>query len=83
MERTSVETNVLIVDDALDRGNLLSSLLRSHHFHPIRAADGIRALSEASNHQPHAILLDLGLPGEGGFVVLERLKGNRCCQPFR
>ena len=78
-----METNILIVDDALDRGNFLGSILRTHHFHPIRAADGIRALSEARKHQPHAILLNLGLPGEDGFVVLERLKGNRCCQPFQ
>lgn len=78
-----METNIRIVDDALDCGNLLGSILRTHHFHPIQAADGIRALSEARNHQPHAILLDLGLPGEDGFVGLERLKGNRCCQPFR
>ena len=78
-----METKILIVDDAVDSWNLLSSILRTHHVHPIRAADGIRTLSEARKHQPHAILLDLGLPGEDGFVGLERLKGNRCCQPFR
>lgn len=72
-----METKILIVDDAPDSWNLLSSILRTHHFQPIWAADGIRALSEARKHQPHAILLDLGLPGEDGFVVLERLKGNR------
>ena len=72
-----METKILIVDDALDSWNLLSSIVRTHHFQPIWAADGIQAVSEARKHQPHVILLDLGLPGGDGFVVLERLKQNR------
>ena len=72
-----METTILIVDDAPDHWNLLSSIVRAHHFHPIWAADGIQALSKAREHQPHVILLDLGLPGGSGFVVLERLKQNR------
>ena len=58
-----METKILIVDDALDSWTLLSSISRIHHFHPIWAADGIQAVSEARKHQPHVILLDLGLPG--------------------
>ncbi len=37
----------------------------------------MQALSEARTHQSHVILLDLGLPEGDGYVVLERLKGNR------
>ncbi|TKB71271.1 MAG: response regulator [Nitrospira sp.] len=58
-----METTILIVDDAPDSWNLLSSIVRAHHFHPIWAADGLQAVSEARKHQPHVILLDLGLPG--------------------
>jgi DNA-binding response OmpR family regulator len=72
-----VEAKILVVDDAIDSWNLLSSMLRTHHYQPIWAADGIQALSEARKHQPHVILLDLGLPGGDGFIVLERLKSNR------
>ncbi len=72
-----METRILIVDDALESWNLLSSIVRPHHVHPIWAADGIQAVIEARKHRPHVILLDLGLPGGGGFVVLERLKSNR------
>ena len=56
---------------------MLSSILRTQRYQPIWAADGIQALSEARKHQPHVILLDLGLPGGDGFVVFERLKSNR------
>jgi DNA-binding response OmpR family regulator len=72
-----VEAKILVVDDAIDSWNLLSSMLRTHRYQPIWAADGIQALSEARKHQPHVILLDLGLPGGDGFIVLERLKSNR------
>ena len=72
-----MEARILVVDDAIDSWNLLSSILRTHRYQPIWAADDIQALSEARKHQPHVILLDLGLPGGDGFVVLERLKSNR------
>lgn len=72
-----MEAKVLVIDDALDSWSLLSSILRTHHYQPLWAADGIQALSEARKHQPHVILLDIGLPGGDGFLVLERLKSNR------
>jgi CheY-like chemotaxis protein len=72
-----VETKILVVEDALDSWTLLSSILRTHHFQPIWAADGLQAMSEARKQQPRVILLDLGLPGGNGLVVLERLKQNR------
>ena len=72
-----MEVRILVIDDGIDSWNLLSSILRTHHYQPIWAADGIQALSEARKHQPHLILLDLGLPGGDGFLILERLKSNR------
>ena len=72
-----MEAKILVVEDALESWTLLSSILLTHRYQPIWAADGIQALSEALKHQPHVILLDLGLPGGDGFVVLERLKSNR------
>jgi CheY-like chemotaxis protein len=58
-----VEANILVVDDALDSWNLLSSIVRPHHVHPIWAADGVQAVSEARTPRSHVILVDLGLPG--------------------
>jgi DNA-binding response OmpR family regulator len=72
-----VAAKILVVDDGLDSWTLLSSILRTHRYQPLWAADGMQALSEARKCQPHVILLDLGLPGGDGFVVLERLKSNR------
>ena len=72
-----MEAKIPVVDDGLDSWNLLSSILRTHQYQPIWAADSIQALSEARKHQPHVMLLDLGLSGGDGVVVLERLKSNR------
>jgi CheY-like chemotaxis protein len=72
-----VKSKVLIVDDDLESWCSLSTMLRTHDFNPVWAADGMQAIAAARLHQPQAILLDLGMSGEDGLVVLERLKSNR------
>jgi DNA-binding response OmpR family regulator len=72
-----VKSTILIIDDGVDSWHLLSSVLKTHNYRPVWAADGMQAISAARLHQPQAILLDLGLPGEDGLHVLDRLKSNR------
>jgi len=72
-----VEQKILIVDDHLETWQILSAIVRSQGFRPVWAADGVNAMSEARKQHPHLILLDLGLPGGDGFIVLERLKANK------
>ena len=67
---------ILIVDDNADTRLLLSARLKANHYHTIFAADALQAMSVARKEQPDAILLDLGLPGGNGMMVLERLKAN-------
>lgn len=62
-----MKPKILVVEDGLDSWQLLNSVLGAHQYEPISAA---------RKHQPHAILLDLGLPCGDGFVVLDRLKKN-------
>jgi DNA-binding response OmpR family regulator len=72
-----VKSKILIIDDDVDSWLLLSTILESHNFHPMWAADGVQAIATARLHLPQAILLDLGMPGGDGLLVLERLKSNR------
>ena len=74
--RFVVRPKILIVDDSVDSWNLLSTIVKSHNFYPVWAADGMQAMAAARFQRPQAILLDLGLPGGNGFLILERLKSN-------
>ena len=67
---------ILIVVDNADTRLVLSARLNAHHYHTVFAADAIQAMSVALKEQPDAILLDLGLPGGNGLMVLQRFKAN-------
>jgi len=67
---------ILIVDDNADTRLILSARLKTHHYHTVFAADALQAMSVALKERPDAILLDLGLPGGNGLMVLERFKAN-------
>ena len=67
---------ILIVDDSVDSWNLLSTIVKSHDFYPVWAADGMQAMAAARFHKPQAILLDLGLPDVDGLLILQRLKND-------
>jgi len=71
-----VRPKILIVDDSVDSWNLLSTIVKSHDFYPVWAADGMQAMAAARFHQPQAILLDLGLPDVDGLLILQRLKND-------
>jgi len=67
---------ILIVDDNADTRLVLSARLKANHYHTVFAADALQVMSVALKERPDAILLDLGLPGGNGLMVLERLKAN-------
>jgi DNA-binding response OmpR family regulator len=71
-----VRPKILIIDDSVDSWNLLSTIVKTHDFYPVWAADGMQAMAAARFHHPQAILLDLGLPDVDGLLVLERLKSD-------
>jgi CheY-like chemotaxis protein len=67
---------ILIVDDHADTRLLVSARLKKHEYNTVFAADAMQAIAVARQTQPDAIILDLGLPGGNGFIVLARLKTN-------
>ena len=67
---------IMIVDDNADTRLILSARLKLHHYRTVFAADALQAMSVALRERPDVILLDLGLPGGNGLMVLERFKTN-------
>jgi DNA-binding response OmpR family regulator len=65
---------ILVIDDDPDVRHGLDIRLKANGFIAIFAADALMALSVAQKEKPDLILLDLGLPGGDGFVVMKRFK---------
>ena len=65
---------VLVVDDDPKIRRLVAAHMSHFGFNVELAASGEEALEKAPLHQPAAIVLDISMPGIGGFEALERLR---------
>jgi CheY-like chemotaxis protein/two-component sensor histidine kinase len=72
-ELTGTKSILIIDDDERDR-YLLKQHLRESDLVVREASDGAEGIREAVKERPHAIILDLSMPGMGGFEVLDALK---------
>ncbi len=72
---TDVTTpRVLVVDDEENISFLVESALQLDGIETAKAADGHGALAAVKAFNPHAIVLDVNMPGIDGFEVLRRLR---------
>ena len=67
---------ILIVDDDPDVRQAMHVRLKANGYDTFFATDALTSVAEARKQQPDLIILDLGLPGGDGYVVIERLKRN-------
>ncbi len=67
---------VLAVDDNLFNLKLIEKSLGKEGYRVISALDGPEARKLAAQEQPDLILLDIQMPGEDGFAVIQQLKDN-------
>jgi len=68
------EKKILLVDDDKDVLHVLNLRLKSQGYLVAVASDAITAVSAARKEKPDLIVLDIGLPGGDGFIVMKRLQ---------
>jgi DNA-binding response OmpR family regulator len=69
----SKDIKILIIEDNIELVKILNMQLSQEGFAVAYAEDAVQAVSTAQQERPNLILLDIGLPGGDGFVVMERL----------
>jgi signal transduction histidine kinase/PAS domain-containing protein/ActR/RegA family two-component response regulator len=65
---------ILVVDDEPDTRELVSTLLESAGAVTEVAASVAEALSAVGRMRPDAVVTDIGMPGEDGYIFLKRLR---------
>ena len=65
---------ILVVDDEADILNFLELVLAERSYQVLTASSGQQALSQARQHAPDLILLDIMMPQMDGWEVLRLLR---------
>jgi two-component system, OmpR family, KDP operon response regulator KdpE len=73
-EPSQLKPNVLVIDDELQMRRLLRACLEGNGYRVLEASSGQEAITQAAQHPPDIIILDLGLPDLDGLAVLKRLR---------
>ncbi len=71
--------HIAVVDDEADITQLLAGYLHTHGYRVSQLHSGRALLSLMAADAPDLVLLDLGLPGEDGFVIARQLREHWRC----
>lgn len=73
-EPSTIKPAVLVIDDELQIRRLLRACLEGNGYRVLEASSGQEGITQAAQHPPDVIILDLGLPDMDGVTVLKRLR---------
>lgn len=71
---SEMKRKILVVDDEKDIAEALKARFKSNGYEVIFAFDTVQAYTSAHKERPDLIILDIFIPGGGGFLIAERLK---------
>ena len=72
--------SIVLVEDNSDVAGTIVVALKQAGYRVTLFADAFSALAGLSDLQPHAILLDVGLPGMDGYELAAKLRKERNCR---
>jgi two-component system KDP operon response regulator KdpE len=67
---------ILIVDDEPQILRFLRASLPPHGYECVEASSGSQAIRSFATERPDAVILDLGLPDQDGFAVIETIRAG-------
>jgi two-component system response regulator VicR len=70
---------ILLVEDEKPIARLLQAYLKQAGYQVVVASDGVEAIEIFARENPALVLLDLMLPGQNGWVVLEDIRKQSSC----
>ncbi len=76
---TPTPIHIAVLDDEVDITQLLGNYLKTHGFRVSQLHSGQALMSLMRQDTPALVLLDLGLPGEDGFVIARQLREHWRC----
>ena len=68
------QRQILVIDDDQDNLNFLDQTLQHEGYRVDLASSGEEALAKLQHMDPHLVLLDINMPGLGGYETLRRLR---------
>jgi DNA-binding response OmpR family regulator len=72
--QTKTRKKILIVEDDADTRLALSLRLKANGYTVAVAADSVSAMGIGLKEKPALVILDIGLPGGDGYLLMERFK---------
>lgn len=73
---------ILLVEDDLDLGNLLSQYLDLQGFETLLARDGEEGYAKFSREEVDICVLDIMMPGMDGFTLAKKIRNTKPDMPF-
>jgi PAS domain S-box-containing protein len=67
---------VLVVDDDPAARELFTAVLEARGVNVVSAASASEAVEIFDRHQPHVMVVDIGMPGEDGFAFLRHVRAH-------
>ena len=76
MTKKLKDKTVLIIEDDTDIRNFAGRVLELEGYHVLQAGTATEGLRLARGDKVNLVLLDLRLPDDSGWVILEKMKGD-------